>query len=66
MICKFCGNEIEGRPIRQDDGIYCSIDCADKAAVEYGDIDSDYLEENDFDLLDDNRYNYDADDGAPY
>jgi len=52
MDCVFCGNEITGRPIRQDGQVYCSIDCADTAAEVGADIDEYGMEEVRDDNLD--------------
>jgi hypothetical protein len=41
MNCVFCGEEIIGRPIRQDGQVYCSIDCLD-TATEVGIDQDDY------------------------
>jgi len=32
MICAFCGEPIEGRPVIQDGQMFCSLGCADMAA----------------------------------
>jgi len=63
MNCVFCGEEITGRPIRQDGQVFCSIDCLDTAAevgfdgddedeyemdeIEDDGLDLDYFEETD-------------------
>ncbi len=52
MDCVFCGNEIAGRPIRQDGHVYCSIDCADTASEVGIDEDEYGMEEYQDDNLD--------------
>lgn len=32
MRCAFCGEEFDGRPVRQDGNLFCSTSCADMAA----------------------------------
>ena len=49
MVCEFCGEEFEGKPVRQAGQIFCSIECADMAA-EVGTDDDDYYEEDELDL----------------
>lgn len=51
MYCAFCGEEFNGRPIRQDNRNYCSLGCADAAAgVSDDEEDDDYFEETLFDM----------------
>lgn len=50
MNCVFCGDEIEGRPIRQEGQVYCTTDCVDTSA-EVGIDDDQYRMEE---VLDDN------------
>ena len=49
MVCEFCGEEFEGKPVRQAGQVFCSIECADMAA-EVGTDDEDYFEEDELDL----------------
>jgi len=50
MRCAYCGDDITGKPIRQDGEVYCSRGCADQALAEeefdeldeYGDDNEDY------------------------
>ena len=32
MICAFCGEDFHGRPVKQAGQLFCSIECADRAA----------------------------------
>jgi hypothetical protein len=50
MNCAFCGEEFSGRPIRQGDQVFCSIECADMAAEIGVDDDSEYFEEDPLDM----------------
>ncbi len=51
MVCEFCGEEFEGKPVSQGGQIFCSIECADMAAdVGTDDDDDDYYEEDELDL----------------
>lgn len=45
MVCEFCGGDFEGRPIRQGDQVFCSIECANMAA-QIGAEEDDYYEED--------------------
>ncbi|MEW5924732.1 MAG: hypothetical protein AB1746_12165 [Candidatus Zixiibacteriota bacterium] len=49
MVCEFCGEEFDGKPVRQAGQVFCSIECADMAA-EVGTDDEEYYEEDDLDL----------------
>jgi hypothetical protein len=44
MICAFCGDKFNGRPVKQGGQVFCSIECADRAA-EIGVEEEDFLEE---------------------
>jgi hypothetical protein len=50
MVCKFCGEEFPGKPIRQGGFIFCSIECANMAADIGTDEDDEYFEEEALDL----------------
>ncbi len=51
MICEFCGDEFEGRPIKQAGQIFCSIDCANLAAeVGTEEEEEEYFDEPELDL----------------
>ena len=50
MNCAFCGEGFIGRPIRQGEQIYCSIECADMAADVGVDEENDYFEEDSLDI----------------
>ena len=50
MICAYCGEEFQGRPIKQGGQIYCSIECADRAAEVVVEEEEDYYEEDPLDL----------------
>ncbi len=32
MRCAYCGDEINGRPIKQNEDYYCSLECANAVA----------------------------------
>ena len=55
MVCKFCGEEFSGRPVRQGGFVFCSIECANMAADIGTDEDDEYFEEEalDFDPVED-------------
>jgi len=52
MECVFCGEEFEGKPIRQGGQIYCSLECAETAREIDSDEDEFSLDEPVDDSLD--------------
>lgn len=52
MICKFCGDEFAGRPVKQGSQLYCSIGCADLAAEMLADADDEdeYYDEHELEM----------------
>lgn len=53
MDCIFCGEEFEGRPVRQDGQIYCSIECAETAreiGTDYDDFELDDFQDDSLDM----------------
>ena len=46
MLCAQCGEEIKGKPVKQDGEIYCSLECAYIAAGLDPEEDEDYFEED--------------------
>lgn len=50
MICKFCGDEFAGRPVKQGSQVYCSIGCADMAAEMSSEEEDEYFDENELDM----------------
>ncbi len=44
MRCEFCGEHINGNPIKQDGEFFCSVECANMAS-EIGDDDDTYLDD---------------------
>jgi len=53
MRCAFCGEEFDGRPVRQDGNLYCSTSCADMASeVGLGEEELDFSEDSEMDYLD--------------
>jgi hypothetical protein len=49
MICAFCGEKFNGRPVKQAGLAYCSIECANMAA-EVGSDEEEYFDEVPLDL----------------
>jgi len=45
MHCAECGDEIKGKPVKQDGEMYCSLECAYLAAGDDPDAEDDYYEE---------------------
>ena len=50
MRCAYCSDEFAGRPVKQGEEIYCSIECANLAAGINEDEDSSYFEEDELDM----------------
>ena len=46
MRCAECGDEIKGKPVKQDGELYCSLECAYLAAGFDPDDEDDYFEED--------------------
>lgn len=49
MVCEYCGERFSGRPIKQGDQNFCSIECANFAA-EIGTEEDGYYEEDTLDM----------------
>ena len=60
MNCAFCGEEVVGRPVRQNGQIFCSTGCAEMAS-EIGLDDSDYDADDNYDDDEDDDYPEDPD-----
>ena len=51
MICARCKEEFSGKPIRQANEYYCSLECANAAAGTPSDEEEAYFEESDLEGL---------------
>lgn len=64
MICKFCGVEFAGNPVMQNNGIYCSVGCADMA--DEINLNDECYSEQDYNLESESDFSYEEDDGVPF
>ena len=51
MVCSFCNDKIDGKPIRQAGEYYCSLECANLAAGTTDDDNEEYYDEADLEGL---------------